>query len=1250
MELRTARRGQNAGGQFWGCSKYPECKGTLPFENGNDRPAPQNNAPQAEVTNITLPIVWADSIRRDGWISEYVTVGSIPFSVSRNQLEIDTTLNRTLSQCNLLSSRTLPRRNQNQAQLMVANIILKILRRGSNALTTPDIEYAALKEHGLKDHVNDLSIEGQEYGFEWSNPGQKNFSPESYLTHYFNNTAFNPDSSLTSLFDSPVEALFYNEWLPNNCIADPRHWLSPQASLDGLLSAINPESTGGRRVDFLFSHPLCEPLVIELDGDEHQDRINIDGERDQQLESLGIKVVRIQNSDVEEGNSQNLDTVKTHINKALVANESLNSSPDPVTALVESCTWGTKLQYAITRSIQQGIFPENGVWNILIEGGDSVSREAVIECAKFVLWLDQIYSTSVAPAKIVLSDHKGEQYVYIQHELSFTPGGETPTNLAKPLHIKLDRNNGAFAEITSSLDSSPDLVIRPAFLPIDIAVSEHYQAKRASTKHLDSSNLKQPLQSFLRTIFRKREFREGQLDAVHNALRGVDSVILLPTGAGKSIIYQLSGLLLPGITIVIDPLVSLIEDQVDGLKQYGITRAIGVSAHTLAGKQRSLILSAIERSEYQFLLLSPERLQSPEFRNTLTSLAQGSIINLAVIDEAHCVSEWGHDFRPSYLHLGRNLRQFCKDNSGLPPPLLALTGTASRAVLRDLLADLNISTDDSSALIRPASFDRHELSFEIRRTKPGGTQAVLKGIINTIFNDFGLPREEFFAPSGRYTNSGIIFTKFVNGVDGVGKVSQTVSQLVSSDVVLFSGKTPQGFRKESWEHNKRDFARRFKTNKAPILVATKAFGMGIDKPNIRYTIHYGMPSSLEAFYQEAGRAGRDRKDAICYIVFNEYDADFTDQLLDPSKDIESIRNRLKEVHRSSRDDASNSLWFHLNSFKGIATEIDAMSELLDLILPIEHPAVKEIPFPVRGDRTLREKAIFRLLQCGVITDYEVDFGSKKFVLHLNQFDKEKITQSILDYISASQPGRVSDIALRLSSASTTDQKSTILDVVRTFIEFIYDVIERSRRRSLQESIHAAREAEGNTAFRKRLLEYLQEGVDAESIQELLDKTLVDFADWLIYVERMNNAVEAGEIRGMAIRFLESYPDHPGLLLLRGLVECMTSDSDTVIIAQSILGACEMGVQRYTISNEQVDDLMDQLQMIARNKLKKLAEALGYVEFKLYLENNTDLPGLERLKEMARTDKTSAKIYKYQMTQLMTLKASRLLEQQSTKYM
>lgn len=1243
MELRTARRGRNAGGQFWGCSKFPQCRGT------RKAPASQGNDPLSKTTNITFPIVWPDSIRRDEWISEYVTVGSVPFSVSRNQLETDSILKRALSQCNLLSSRALPRRNQDKEQLMVANIILKILRRGSNALTTPGIEEAALIESGLEDQINDLSTEGQEYGFELSNSSQQKFSQENYLTHTFRNTIFRPDSSLNSLFDSPIEAYFYNEWLPNNCISDPRHWIYPQASLDGLLRAINPESMGGRRVDFLFSHPLCNPLVIELDGDEHQDSTTVDTERDQQLGSLGIKVIRVQNSELEEKNSNHLDAVITHINKALIANESLNSNTDPITELVESCTWGTKLQYAIARSVQHGILSGNGAWNVLIEGGDNVSREAVVECANFILWLDRIYSTSVAPAKIVLSDENNNQYVYTQHELTFTLGNEVPTSLDKLLHIKLDRDNGVFAEINSSLSSAPDLVIRPVFLPVDIAVSEHYKAERASTEHINPSALEQPLQSFLRAIFRKNKFREGQLDAVYNALRGIDSVILLPTGAGKSIIYQLSGLLLPGITIVIDPLVSLIEDQVDGLKRYGITRAIGVSAHTLVGRQRELILSAIERSEYQFMLLSPERLQSPEFRNTLTSLAQGSIINLAVIDEAHCVSEWGHDFRPSYLHLGRNLRQFCKDNSGTPPPLLALTGTASRAVLRDLLSDLNINTGDSSALIRPASFDRKELSYEIRRTNPGGARAVLKGIINTISNDFGLPSEEFFSPSGRHTNSGIIFTKYVNGVDGVGQVSQIINQMISSDVVLFSGKHPKGFSKESWEEDKREFARRFKANKAPVLVATKAFGMGIDKPNIRYTIHYGMPSSLEAFYQEAGRAGRDRKDAISYIVFNEFDSDFTDQLLDPSKDIESIRRRLDEVPRSSRDDASNSLWFHLNSFQGIEIELSATSKLLDLVLPIEQPEVKEIPFSIGGDRTLSEKAIFRLLQCGVITDYEVDFGSQVFVLYLNRFDREKIIASILNYVSSSQPGRVNNISYRLNSASTIDQKHTILDVVRIFVEFIYDVIERSRRRSLQESIHAAREAEGNESFRKRLLEYLQEGVDAESIQELLDKDIVDFADWLQYVKRMNNAVEAGEIRGMAIRFLESYPDHPGLLLLRGLVECMTSDSDTVIIAQSIMTACEMGVQRYTMSNEQIDDLMDYLQLIAKNRLKRLSEALGYVEFKLYLENNTDPSGLERLSEMARTDRTSEIIYKYQIVQLVTLKASRLLEKLSTKY-
>ena len=156
-------------------------------------------------------------------------------------------------------------------------------------------------------------------------------------------------------------------------------------------------------------------------------------------------------------------------------------------------------------------------------------------------------------------------------------------------------------------------------------------------------------------------------------------------------------------------------------------------------------MAAIERGEYYFLLLSPERLQSPEFRQALVALAQGSFINLAVIDEAHCVSEWGYEFRPSYLHLGSNLRDFCRDqNNDPPPPILAMTGTASQAVLRDMLVDLEIATDNSDALIRQDTFfDRKEISFKFRKVRPGEESAALKGLMNAIPKDFGIPKEGF---------------------------------------------------------------------------------------------------------------------------------------------------------------------------------------------------------------------------------------------------------------------------------------------------------------------------------------------------------------------------------------------------------------------------------------------------------------------------------------------------------------------------
>ena len=395
-------------------------------------------------------------------------------------------------------------------------------------------------------------------------------------------------------------------------------------------------------------------------------------------------------------------------------------------------------------------------------------------------------------------------------------------------------------------------MIRPAYVPAAFATENTFDFARKAIAPSSYDQAQASLRTFLQNIFRKFEFRASQGEAIFNILRQNDCVVLLPTGAGKSLIYQLAGLLMPGITLVVDPLVSLIEDQVEGLQTYGIDRAAPIARSLATPAERKHVLLRVERGEYQFVLLSPERLQSPQFRSTLRALAETSLVNLAVIDEAHCVSDWGHDFRPAYLNLANNLRRFCADQEKKIPPLLALTGTASRVVLIDMLTVLDIDRNRSDALIRPESFDRPELQFEIVRTSPSeDATAALRGVLNKLPAQFGLPRTEFFHPSGRSTASGIVFVPTVNGrVHGVNDARTAARTATGAQVTVYSGRPPGSKEQATWDAEKRENARQFKRNRAPVLVATKAFGMGIDKPNIRYTVHFGMPSSLEGFYQE----------------------------------------------------------------------------------------------------------------------------------------------------------------------------------------------------------------------------------------------------------------------------------------------------------------------------------------------------------------------------------------------------------------
>jgi ATP-dependent DNA helicase RecQ len=244
------------------------------------------------------------------------------------------------------------------------------------------------------------------------------------------------------------------------------------------------------------------------------------------------------------------------------------------------------------------------------------------------------------------------------------------------------------------------------------------------------------LVTILQAVFAKEDFLQGQFEALAEILEGRDCTVLLPTGAGKSIIYQMAGLCLPGRTLVIDPINALIDDQRYGLNIHGIDRTIGItSATTKKGLGRQL-LSAVSNADAYFTFISPERMKSQAFRSALREMTSLTPVNLVVIDEAHCVSEWGHDFRTAYLGLGDVLRDHCKDGSGTPPPLLALTGTASRAVLRDVLLQLGMVERTANSVVRPKTFDRKELNYRVKLADPITAGSDLRGCIEIFAFSF----------------------------------------------------------------------------------------------------------------------------------------------------------------------------------------------------------------------------------------------------------------------------------------------------------------------------------------------------------------------------------------------------------------------------------------------------------------------------------------------------------------------------------
>ena len=504
-------------------------------------------------------------------------------------------------------------------------------------------------------------------------------------------------------------------------------------------------------------------------------------------------MLRVSNEEVIGGGGVVLDRILRRCRKALTAFQETADDDSAVAALVADCAVAAKVQLAVARAVGFGWLAAGSEWEIALVGdGNAAAAAGVLDALRLLAGIDVLYGGCSTPKRCTVRCNDGIA-------VTWSPDGdgewrEMADSEAQGVNLRIAVETTTSPFHRSPPDRQSDFVIRPVYLPVQFEAGQTSDLSRRAIVPSSFENAQPALATFLRNIFRKYEFRPMQGEAIFNALRQNDCVVLLPTGAGKSLIYQLAGLLMPGLTLVVDPLISLIEDQVEGLRRYGIDRAAPITSSLRAREERTRLLTRVERGEYQFVLHSPERLQSPEFRETLRALSETSLVNLAVIDEAHCVSEWGHDFRPAYLNLSNNLRRLGADRDAHPPPLLALTGTASRAVLRDMLADLGIDRNRSDALIRPESFDRAELSFEIVHTSPiEYPQAALRGVLHSLPGKFGLPRAEFYRPSGRNTASGVVFVPTVKArVHGLMDARDIVQKATGTDVTLYSGSPPRG--------------------------------------------------------------------------------------------------------------------------------------------------------------------------------------------------------------------------------------------------------------------------------------------------------------------------------------------------------------------------------------------------------------------------------------------------------------------------
>ena len=657
------------------------------------------------------------------------------------------------------------------------------------------------------------------------------------------------------------------------------------------------------------------------------------------------------------------------------------------------------------------------------------------------------------------------------------------------------------------------------------------------------------------------DFREGQAGIIGSALARKGTIGLLPTGSGKSICYQLAAVLQPSISFVVCPIKSLMYDQKADLDAIGFTRSNFITSD-LKPDQKAKVQNDYGRGKYFFVFISPERFQTHKFRAEMAAIGLDRSFAYAVIDEAHCLSEWGHDFRTSYLNLSNTISRLAPNAS-----YIGLTATASVNVLQDIQTEFGVLDENVRT---PIEFTREELIFHVIDDLGKKGQAAL-ALVKSM--------EAKWCADGS-PMAGIVFTPTVNGPKGCYELAGQISSSLDMEVNFYSGTAPKNYRMsgDAFDAYKQKIQQNFKANNFRLMTATKAFGMGVNKGNIAYTIHFGIPGSMEALYQEAGRAGRDKKlfrerPADCFVLLSrEKNATELDRIWSTSINVNDLKDTVSKLSRDS--DVNTNLWLMTNNLDTINDEFKLMSAIYGY-LEANRDSQKLVlaASDFGADKFKFERANYRLSQLGIVNDWVVeDFFKGVLSVEFTCLDEEQLIRNIENTIRK-YDSKFNFSDLRLSTKDThvvlNDRlaRGVISRTQHVFLVLLvwsYDHFFKNRKQSLKNVYERCSElASGKISESK--FKFLLEGYfknnNTSQRLKILAEDSVDTQKWLSVF--FDDDEPGGELKiisddklitlkAQLSRFLESYHDNAFLNFISGLIRLVHNEFDDADGARRML--------------------------------------------------------------------------------------------------